>query len=282
VKPLPPPRTTDELELADRDLEEFGVAVVRGVLAREENADVRRRLLAAADRSDAAGIPTRGYEFDPDSRNRRVFMLFNWDPVFLRLIEHPLAVRFVERALGETFLVSNFSANVTAPGSGEMTIHADQYYVPPPWGERMFAVNVAWLLDDFTDENGGTRVVPGSHRFGRPPAEGDPLETVAVEGPAGAIMVMDGRLWHRTGANRTRDRHRAALFGYYIQPWLRAQMNWNAVLDPAVAASLSPVTRERLGLDHGLTDVPRLLRRPPSRTTSTGRSPSFGSNGPTS
>jgi ectoine hydroxylase-related dioxygenase (phytanoyl-CoA dioxygenase family) len=233
------------------------MAVVRGVLTPAETADVRRRLLEAADRSDAAGIATRGYAFDADSRNRRVFMLFNWDPVFLRLIEHPLAVRFVERALGESFLVSNFSANVTAPGSGEMTLHADQYYVPPPWGERMFAMNVAWLLDDFTDENGGTRVVPGSHRSGRPPAADEAPATVAVEGPAGSIMVMDGRLWHRTGANRTADQHRAALFGYYIQPWLRPQMNWNAVLAPEVAARLAPVMRERLGLDHGLTEIPR-------------------------
>jgi hypothetical protein len=256
MSPLPPPRNAVELDLCDRDLEEFGVAVVRDVLTPTENADVRRRLLVAAERSDAAGIPTRGYEFDPDSANRRVFMLFNWDPVFLRLIEHPLAVRFVERALGENFLISNFSANVTGPGSGEMMIHADQYYVPPPWGERMFAINVAWLLDDFTDSNGGTRVVPGSHRLRRPPAESDVPGTVAVEGPAGSIMVMDGRLWHRTGANRTPDQQRAGLFGYYIQPWLRAQMNWNAVLAPEIAAGLGPVMRERLGLDHGMTEIP--------------------------
>ena len=89
-----------------------------------------------------------------------------------------------------------------------MHLHADQYYVPQPW-TAPFAVNVAWLLDDFTDENGATRVIPGSHRA--LPDFSEPIETVPVEGPAGSIMVMDGRLWHQTGENRTSSVHRAGV-----------------------------------------------------------------------
>ncbi len=77
-----------------------------------------------------------------------------------------------------------------------------------------------------------------------------------VEGPAGSIMVMDGRLWHQTGENRTGSVHRAALFGYYVQPWIRPQINWNAALPPEVAAGFDPAFREMLGLDHGLTAIP--------------------------
>ena len=93
---LPPPRRIDELDAADRDLEEIGVAVITDVLDATATADVRARLLDAADRSEAAGIPTRGYAFDFDGKNRRVFMLFAWDPVFVELIQHPLAVRYVQ------------------------------------------------------------------------------------------------------------------------------------------------------------------------------------------
>ena len=159
---LPPPRSIDELDAADRDLDDVGVAVVTGVLDPAATADVRARLLDAADGSDAVGIPTRGYAFDFDEKNRRVFMLFVWDAVFVELIRHPLALRYVNRTIGD-FLISNFSANVSGPGAGGMYLHADQYYVPQPW-TAPFAVNVAWLLDDFTDENGATRVVAGSHR----------------------------------------------------------------------------------------------------------------------
>ena len=77
-----------------------------------------------------------------------------------------------------------------------------------------------------------------------------------VEGPAGSIMVMDGRLWHQTGPNRTGSIDRAALFGYYVQPWIRPQINWNAALPPEVAAGFDPAFREMLGLDHGLTAIP--------------------------
>jgi len=250
---LPPPRSVDELDAADRDLDEAGVAVISGVLDPAATADVRARLLDAADRSDAVGIPTRGYAFDFDEKNRRVFLLFAWDAVFIELIRHPLALRFVKRTIGD-FLISNFSANITGPGAGGMYLHADQYYVPQPWGPAPFAVNVAWMLDDFTDDNGATRVMPGSHRA--LPDFTASIDTVPVEGPAGSIMVMDGRLWHQTGENRTASTHRAALFGYYVQPWIRPQMNWNAVLAPEVAASFDPAFREMLGLDHGLTDIP--------------------------
>lgn len=249
---LGPPRSVDELDAADRDLDEVGVAVVTGVLDAAATADVRARLLDAADRSDAVGIPTRGYAFDFDAKNRRVFMLFAWDPVFVELIQHPLALRYVRRTIGE-FLISNFSANVTGPGAGGMHLHADQYYVPQPWGAP-FAVNVAWLLDDFTDENGATRVIPGSHRA--LPDFTAPIETVPVEGPAGSIMVMDGRLWHQTGENRTETVHRAALFGYYVQPWIRPQINWNAALPADVASGFDPAFRAMLGLDFGLTAIP--------------------------
>ena len=130
---LGPPRSTDELDAADRDLDEIGVAVVTGVLDAAATADVRARLLDAADRSDAVGIPTRGYAFDFDEKNRRVFMLFAWDPVFVELIQHPLALRYVRRTIGD-FLISNFSANITGPGAGGMHLHADQYYVPAAVG----------------------------------------------------------------------------------------------------------------------------------------------------
>ena len=249
---LPPPRTIDELDEADRDLDDVGVAVISGVLDPARTADVRARLVDAADRSDAAGIPTRGYEFDFDDKNRRVFMLFAWDAVFVELIRHELALRYVHRTIGD-FRISNFSANITGPGAGGMHLHADQYYVPMPWTSP-FAVNVAWLLDDFTDENGATRVIPGSHRA--LPDFAAPIETVPVEGPAGSIMVMDGRLWHQTGENRTASFHRAALFGYYVQPWIRPQINWNSSLPPEVQSGFDPAFRTMLGLDFGLTEIP--------------------------
>ena len=86
------PTATTSIDQAQADLAEHGVAVLAGALDPTATADVRDRLVRAAERSEARGFPTRNYEFDPDGHNVRVFMLFNLDPVFSELIVHPLAI----------------------------------------------------------------------------------------------------------------------------------------------------------------------------------------------
>jgi hypothetical protein len=256
------PKPTASLDDAIADVREHGVAILTGALDATQTAGVRDRLLRAAEHSDARGLPTRNYEFDPDGNNVRVFMLFNLDPIFAELIVHPLAKRFVHDAIGEAFSISNFSANILGPGAGSMVLHADQGYATEPWPPVPLAVNVGWVLDDFTEEVGATQYVPGSHLLGRNPLPGEAFETVSVDAPAGSLLVMDGRLWHRSGVNRTADRHRAALFGYYIRSWIRPQINWNTMLDPDVAATLSLELLDLLGYRAGYVDLLNQQRVP--------------------
>ncbi len=252
---------------ASRDLAEHGLALLSGALQSDEVRDVRARLETAIGLSEADGVPTRGYPFDVDTLNQRVFHLFNLDPIFVDLIQRPLALRYVEQTLGPAFLISNFSANITAPGSARMPLHADQGYVLPPWPNQPLACNVGWLLDDFTEENGGTCYVPGSHLRGHGPDADSAAASVAITAPAGSLMIMDGRLWHQTGTNRSHDCHRAALFGYYVRRWLRPQINWNAALWPATVATLSPHFLDLLGFYSGNVEqqVPNGRRAPVSR-----------------
>jgi ectoine hydroxylase-related dioxygenase (phytanoyl-CoA dioxygenase family) len=249
------PTATTSIDQALADMHEHGVAVLAGALDPAATADVRRRLERAAERSDERGFPTRNYEFDPDGQNVRVFMLFNLDPVFSELIVHPLALRFVHAAVGEEFLISNFSANILGPGAGSMVLHADQGYAVEPWPAVPLAVNVGWILDDFTEEVGATRYVPASHLQGHNPDPEREYDTVSVEAPAGSILAMDGRVWHQSGVNRSADRHRAALFGYYVRSWIRPQVNWNVFLDPDVAATVSPEFLDLLGVRTGYVDL---------------------------
>lgn len=131
-------------------------------------------------------------------------------------------------------LLSNISANITGAGGGEMVLHADQLYMPQPWS-GVQGVNVAWFLDDFTEENGATCVVPGSHLLNRAPGPDDQgADTVPLEGPAGTMAVVDGRIWHKTGFNRTTDGRRAGAFAWYTIPIYRPQENWFLSLDPSV------------------------------------------------
>jgi ectoine hydroxylase-related dioxygenase (phytanoyl-CoA dioxygenase family) len=116
-----------------------------------------------------------------------------------------------------------------------MVLHADQIFVPEPWAQEAQGLNVCWCLDDFTEATGATRIVPSSHRLNRAPRPDEAqAETLAVEAPAGAIVVLDSRVWHKTGNNLTPDRRRAGVFAWYTRPIYRQQENWFLSLDPSV------------------------------------------------
>jgi ectoine hydroxylase-related dioxygenase (phytanoyl-CoA dioxygenase family) len=101
----------------------------------------------------------------------------------------------------------------------------------------LMAMNVTWFIDDFTTENGATLVVPGSHQLVEVPSfELAPSAPAQLIGPAGSMAVLDGRIHHATGLNRTTDQKRRGVIGTYSPPFIRSQENWSRSLDPAVLA----------------------------------------------
>ncbi len=238
------------LEPAKEQLREDGWSVIPGVLTPAEADDVRERLWRAADESERRGAATRGIGLDPNEHNVRVFNLPDLDPIFLELIQHPIAIDVVTTLLGSDFIVSNFTANIALPGSRSMKLHSDQSIViPEPWFHP-WAINVIWCLNDVDEENGATRFIPGSHkiRWKSELPENAAEATVPFQAQAGSIVAMDGRLWHTSGANVSASRERALLFGYYSSSFIRGQQNWNAALSEATIETLSPQMREWFGL----------------------------------
>jgi hypothetical protein len=91
-------------------------------------------------------------------------------------------------------------------------------------------ITTLWMLSSFAAENGGTLVLPGSHRSPTNPTAGgglDPHQQFAGEmnatGPAGSVLVMDSRLWHATAPNRTGE-SRTALAVRYAPWWLNLEV----------------------------------------------------------
>ena len=235
-------------------LERDGHAVVPDVLSVAEVDEAVARLWEASAQSERRGIPTHIEQLDPNPSNVRVFNLIDLDPLFGDLLEHPVADAIVSRFLGAGYIVSNLTANIARPGSGSMFIHSDQSLVAPePWSQP-WAVNVMWCLSDVRRDNGATLHVPGSHRIETRAELPEDLEArlVPFEASAGSIIVMEGRVWHTSGANVTADEDRPLLFAYYTKPFVRPQWNHSAALRPEVQARFSPTMRYRLGLDIGL------------------------------
>jgi len=231
-------------------LDASGYCVVEGVLDAQQTRAVRAHLLAAAEESERRGIPTYISNLDPNDANVRVFNLLELDPLFLELIAHPRAVEIANWRLDDDFIVSNFTANIAKPGSESMAVHSDLAIVlPEPW-LAPWSLNLIWCLDDVYGDNGGTLYLPGSHRFERrsdlPP---NPKSTmVPFEAKAGSLIAMDGRVWHTSGANRTANKERALLFGYYARSFIRPQWNFNVGLSDETKATLSPELKNWLGL----------------------------------
>ncbi len=262
--------------------EEQGWLVLEDVLEPAAVASAREALLAAADASEARGIPTRMDLLDPGGRNVRVHDLIEYAPVFAELATHPLVIAHVRALLGEDLMLSNFSANIALPGSRSMTPHNDQSTVmPEPWLDR-HCMNAIWCLDDIDEGNGATRFLPRSHRyttFAEVPTDPRPgMESFRAR--AGSVVLMDGRTWHTSGANTSTDRERALLFAFYSRSFLRHQNNWWRSLSPETRGRLDPQLKEWLGLrggnmGHGtyLASSGRLATPEPSPSRTTSQEP---------
>lgn len=126
----------------------------------------------------------------------------------------------------------------------------------------MISLSTIVAVDAFTSENGGTEVIPGSHRWDdkqisggyfagendMAPGFSDGIadQAVAVEMPAGACMVFAGTLLHRGGAN-TSDGMRRAFTNQYCQPWARTQENFYLAIPTEEVAQMSPIIQSLLG-----------------------------------
>jgi ectoine hydroxylase-related dioxygenase (phytanoyl-CoA dioxygenase family) len=113
--------------------------------------------------------------------------------------------------------------------------------------------NSIWLIDDFTELNGATRVVPGSHRSARLPREvmADPTGPhpgeVKLLGSAGTVIIFNSHLWHGGTVNVT-SRPRRALHAYFCRRGLKQQLDQRAFVRPETLARLSPAARYILGV----------------------------------
>lgn len=234
------PALTDDPDRAARDLAEHGICLLHGAMPPARLEEARGALYRAARYDREHGRRQQGFALDYGDGNQRVWNVLSRDPVFVELVQHPVALRLVRQTIGWPALLGNLSANIAEPGCPGGVLHADQVFVPEPWPpHEPQGINVAWCLDEFSEDNGATRVVPGSHRLNRSPRPDDVDRSVALVAPAGTMIAFESRLWHRTGANRTRDRQRAALFAWYSRPIYRTQENWFLSLSPWVLEGAS-------------------------------------------
>jgi ectoine hydroxylase-related dioxygenase (phytanoyl-CoA dioxygenase family) len=199
-----------------------------------------------------------GSEFKTEEHARRLANLVNKGEVFRRAILLPPVIERVRHVLGNDCKLSSLNARSADPNSEVgQPLHVDMGAIPDEKG--YWVCNTVWMLDDFTHDNGPTRMVPGSHKWGTRPQDvvADPLaphpHEVLLTGKAGSIAVMNAHMWHGGTANRTAA-PRLAMHGFYCRRDKPQQQYQKQLLDPAVQAALSPDLRRILALDDQLND----------------------------
>lgn len=157
----------------------------------------------------------------------------------------PLVLDVVEQLLGPGTQSGMTYATQVHPGQDAQVLHYDQGIYPLP-RDRDVMLTAMWALDDFTADNGATRIMPGSHQPGR--GKPGPGETVPTQMPAGSVLLFAGRLWHGAGAN-TSPRPRLGVIIDYVQPWLRPCDAHAMSADPADVRLLPQRLQELLGFN---------------------------------
>ena len=249
--PLPRP-TTDPAQLR-ADLENAGYAIAADVFT--DKAKEMRDFLAAEIARDEAIDEERVRRFytDSDDLNRRMSgaQLINRHKFFRDILEHDLPLQITKELLGpqthdESYLIHSYGANVTRPGSAQQAIHRDRGgNVPLSAGAAQ--TRFIWCLDDFVEENGATRVVPGSHRDTENQSWTVQYESIPAEAPAGSALIYTDLLLHGTGANTSTNLERAGVIVGYCPPWWNPMIKFPLTTDPKVMQGSSRTLRQLMG-----------------------------------
>jgi ectoine hydroxylase-related dioxygenase (phytanoyl-CoA dioxygenase family) len=153
----------------------------------------------------------------------RVYNLLVHGEVFGRIPTHANVLPVVEAVLDDGCLLSSLSSIAIGPDEGAQPIHADDQLIPLPKPHPPVVCNTMWALTDFTEANGATRLVPGTHVQDNPEFGGD-YSSVPAEMAKGSVLVWHGSLWHGGGANTTGER-RVGIACNYCAGYIRQQEN---------------------------------------------------------
>jgi hypothetical protein len=207
------------------------------------------------------------------SKTVRIDGLPGKSPTFVEMICHRALL-----AAADHFLLPNchrYTLNTSQlieirPGETAQALHRDEaawlHFNPP---RPQMSVEAMFALTDFTRENGGTRIIPGSHRWDSSRVPEDD-EIVNAEMASGSAVVYLGNTLHGGGANRTRNETRRGMFMGFCLGWLRTEENFFLSTPIEAVRGMPQQVQELLGyeahLGIGVVDVgsPMKLVRQPS------------------
>lgn len=170
---------------------------------------------------------------------------------FIRLLEVPELLALIDHTVSDTailhlqngFILPSFP-KAEMPMVFQNRFHRD---FPRVLNGYLASVNAFFAIDEFTRENGGTLIVPGTHQRESAPSL-DFLESnaIPIECPAGSMIVFDSTLWHAAGANLS-GKDRLGINHQFTRSFFKQQIDYVRVLGDGAVKSQLPRTQQLLG-----------------------------------
>ena len=239
-------------EALANDLDEAGCLVVKDVLSAAALATVRAELTPLL---AAAGVSKtdKPDDFYP-AHTRRVTALVARSEGVRDLILHPVSRSMRDHHLGAG--AGQSQIHVTAglevgPGARRQVLHREEDSFPFfPLPRPNLILASMWAISDFRADNGGTLLVPGSHRWSADRTH-FPSEVVAAEMPAGSLLFWLGGTLHGAGANTSTTWRQGVILTYSLG-WLRQEENQCLDVTPELAMRLPAELQALVGYQmHG-------------------------------
>ena len=242
-KDLSLPKPKKDIAQLRQDFHEWGYCLVEDGLSVEQNQLVYQRVVDQADAERELGIAYLS------EAQQHVWSLVNKGDVFNRCMTHDtdaiqaglLIEQLLDEMLGSGWHHLSYIANISFPGCHPQGMHQDQGLVGAyKFLDAPVLVNTVYVLQDVDEVNGGTLVIPGSHRryiegngtFGKLPPP------INLEAPAGTVMLMDGRVLHGGAVNRSDDL-RYIITNSVVRPFIRQQESFHLTIRPEILANAS-------------------------------------------
>lgn len=229
----------DYFESLLQPLHENGYVIIENLVSKEAVEEIKEAMLPFMEydgRNDFEGYKTR-----------RMYSVIERSFACNPLIDHPLILALLDSVLMQNYLLSQMQAINVYPGEVRQPLHHDDSFYPIPRPRAPFGAATIWAIDDFTEDNGATMVIPKSHLWGeRNPADIDPGELIPAVMPAGSVLFFYGTTMHCAGANNS-GQPRMAVTAQYCEPWARQQENFSLSISRERAKLCSDEIQSMLG-----------------------------------
>lgn len=181
----------------------------------------------------------------------RLADLVNKGEIFDIFYTHPRVLAGIAHVLGQSIKLSSLNYRAAKPGMGSQKLHVDWHEAVTDGDYKV--CNSIWLLDDFTKENGATRIVPGTHHSGvlpqsvlPDPGASFPAEVI-IQAPAGSVFIFNSHAWHGGTTNRT-EKSRRSIHSYFCKSDQPQQVDQSRYIKDETLKRLSPAAITILGL----------------------------------